>query len=186
MFKDYVIVDDVFDEPKTLISIAYRSNILYSNNYFPLNGALTRPDDADKPKGFWKGYRSQSLHLINKDIFTDVSRTIIRKAFNIPNFNFVLKCHLHVGTANCEVTDSDFHTDTTLFAGVVYLNENPELNSGTIIKTNDSSTTIENKFNRLVFYKSSVSHRPENFFGNTLTNSRLTLNIFIDGIGFHY
>jgi hypothetical protein len=66
-----------------------------------------------------------------------------------------------------------------MFAGIVYLSENVPESAGTILKFDDKEIEIENYYNRLVMYRSNIVHSAAEGFGETLSNSRKTLNFFV-------
>ena len=61
----------------------------------------------------------------------------------------------------------------------VYLSPNPPPKTGTTIIINNQNKDIENKFNRLVAYPSSLTHAPSDLFGDTMETGRLTISFFV-------
>ncbi len=178
IFKDYVIIDELLDDPYNVIaeslSINYYSNESVSFDSFNLSM-------MDKPEGSWRGYRSEQLDKIKPELFSDLNNRIIKSALGTNGFQYNVSSFFHRGDESIDCQNL-WHKDTNvLFAYVLYLNPNPIPNSGTLIKVGNEIHPIENKFNRLVVYNSALEHRVERFFGNTFETSRLTLTGFIHG-----
>lgn len=177
MIKDFIIIDDVFDNPYELISIAKHIPLYTKENY-----VLSRePDDSNMPEGEWRGHRSKPFHLYDKDTFTSSFNEIIKKVFDGFFFYYEITSYFHFLTEKEKFNQSWWHKDGDfVFAGIVYLNKETPPNGGTILKINDENVFIKNKFNRLVFYKANILHTVENTFGNDINNSRMTLNFFVN------
>lgn len=131
----------------------------------------------------WRGYRSQRLSELNYNLFRDIFNEIFGKLLievkPYFNFSYGINSHLHFLPSFAKKDDDWWHDDPDLLSGVIYLNKNPEPNSGTMLLLNNKEVTIDNVYNRLLLYNSSIVHRPENSFGNNIDNSRLTLTFFI-------
>jgi hypothetical protein len=172
MFKDYLIIDNIFDNPREYIEFSNKIN--FSEN--------SKPDS-------WKGKRSSALHEINSKLFYKTFDSIFSKLLSdikFKSFNYTANAFLHYLTKEVEFNSSWWHQDECIFAGVVYLNEHPEKNSGTLIYVDGKVIPIENVFNRLVFYKSTINHCAEKSFGSSLVDARLTLTFFINNISIEY
>jgi hypothetical protein len=190
MFKDYIIHDNILDNPQVLLDLSKK--IKYYKNNFPKNVETDIPLNtnlSDRTFGSWCGFRSNILHEINHKIFCNTFDDIFKKIFNkivFREINYVVDSYLHFLPENCLCTEKSYHRDfsneyNVLFAGVIYLNLNPKNNSGTLLLLNDEKEelVVENKFNRLVLYNSYIPHRPHNGFGKNLNDSRLTLTFFV-------
>lgn len=117
-----------------------------------------------------------------------VSSTILKKLrkiqspldiLSVRRFHFYLHmlCEQHLEEGYNLETDA-WHQDLgSTCAGVIYLNKNPEPNTGTLLNIDEEIVTIENKFNRLVLYDASILHRVQNTFSLD-KDPRLTLTIF--------
>ncbi len=176
IFKNYTIIDNVLDNPYELVNQANSINYFTneSNSFKNFNLSI-----QNKPTGIWRGYRSEQLDILVPDLFYSTSNQIIEKILGIKNFQYVISSYLHRGDKSIQTTDL-WHVDkNVLLAFIVYLNFDPPEKSGTLLKINDEIIPIENRFNRLLVYNSSIEHRVENFFGDTFENSRLTLTGFV-------
>jgi hypothetical protein len=134
----------------------------------------------------WRGYRSQQLSEIDYELFRNIFNEIFGKLLiefkPYFNFSYKINSHLHFLPSFIKKDDDWWHDDPTLLSGVIYLNKNLERNSGTMLMLDNKEVTIDNVYNRLLLYNSSIVHRPENSFGDTIDNSRLTLTFFIFSI----
>lgn len=83
----------------------------------------------------------------------------------------------------CSAKDKSWiHKDqSALFAGVLYLSPDAPYNAGTILYDEEKNVTdvVANKFNRLVLYNGDVFHKSNEYFGDTLENSRMTQVFFV-------
>lgn len=178
MFKDYVVIDNVLDDPQELVDLAKK--ISY---YGPENKFIPVDNKNLPPLGSWQGYRSDLLHQIDTELFNRVFNQVFFKVFNsitITGMNYNLAAYLHVLTKDHVPNEDWWHVDEkSMLAGVIYLNEKPKKDSGTMIKVNGKSVTIDNKFNRLVMYRSKQLHSVQGTFGQNLDNSRLVLVFFL-------
>ena len=184
MIKDFVVIDDVLDDPLELVHFA-KIISYYSKEKEPIDGIRLR-DDLDNPEildSRWRGFHSDYLHNMNNGIFSKVFKNVCEKILlpfeNNISYRYNVKSHLHYSPGSIEYSERWWHTDpNTIFAGVIYLNETPEKNSGTIVKLNDQEIVFENVFNRLVLYRANLVHRPQGCFGDNIDNCRLVLPMF--------
>lgn len=186
MFKDYVIYDNILDDAEKIVDIA-KSSCYYSSDGRSIDGVNLILDDEYKPTGGWRGLRSRHLAIIDENIFENTYNEIFTKVFNLPGtWKYFIDTHFHLAPGYIEFDDHWWHIDrNSLFAGVIYLNKNAEDNGGTLIKDKDNNEiSVDNKFNRLIMYKSNLSHRPMNCFGSNIDNARLTISFFIREINF--
>jgi hypothetical protein len=100
------------------------------------------------------------------DIFFHILPEYVRTHFNDPIFENSTK---HYDNSFC------------IFAGVIYLTQNPPKNSGTSFFDNEGNKIeeVENTYNTMIFYPSNILHGPTNPFGTTIENSRLTITFFL-------
>ena len=188
MIKDYIVIDDVLDDPDELVWLS-RNISYYSKEKQGIDG-ITIKDMRAGPAfaaSKWRGYRSDFLHEIDQSIFQKVFNTIVNKIIgNLKSntqYRYSVQSHLHFAPALIPYYDAWWHEDTgCLLAGVVYLNKNPEPDSGTILRLNGQEIITENKFNRLVLYRSNIEHRPQKCFGDNVENCRLVLPMFFNEI----
>ena len=64
MFKDYFIVDNIFNDPDSIIEKS--CSFHYYND-----------TDVDKPKGKWSGQRTNLIDEVDVDLFNDMFVTIL-------------------------------------------------------------------------------------------------------------
>ena len=132
------------------------------------------------PSGFvsWRGYRTWELSYLNHPLVTEYSEKILSIANEYYNLkDQALGKFFHVSYKEHETTK--WHTDATLYAGVLYLTPNPSSDSGTTIFLDDERRDIENKYNRLVIYPGNSKHGITSFFGDTKRTGRMTFTFFI-------
>jgi hypothetical protein len=182
MIKDIIVVDDVFSDVDKIVDIAK------SMTYYSL-------EDHPDEKAYWSGLRTRSVSSLDKLLWKDISSQIIFKSLATTmgqNKTFIVDVSWDATLYFHQLMESDVyqeswkHIDPKLvYAGVVYLNKNPKPNSGTfIIKDDKTRVDVENKFNRLVLYRSDYFHSSMGGFGQTLDDSRLTLTLFFKQIYF--
>ena len=135
----------------------------------------------------WRGFRTNEMRELDKNILKVSCQKIKDKLIKFYNLkieedegNF----YFHIALTQTKNTLENFHInkfhiDYSRFAGIVYLSPNPPPKTGTTIIINDENKDIENKFNRLVAYPSSLTHAPRDLFGDTMETGRLTLTFFI-------
>jgi hypothetical protein len=183
MIDDLIVIDDFFDDPYSIRNIAL-------NSQFYTIGDYQKEFDRDHNLG-WKGYRSNAI----SDIDADIQNFTIEKIFSTClnnrykssiNWNYQTKSNLyfHYLDNTFSMLPNDIHKDTVPYAGVVYLSPDPDQNSGTTLFADsfDIDQHIENKFNRLVLYNGNKYHSPTKGFGCDISNSRLTMLIFISSV----
>lgn len=181
----YLIIDDVLSNPQELLEMAKEVTFYSSKQLNPVNM------NGDR----WKGYRSDFLDVDQKKKFmTEITQKILQKidvtSFFVPettlfNISAQTQVSFHYTTSEFvfERNDAWVHTDPHfLYSGVLYLTENPPKDSGTILFDGKKEIVIENKFNRLAFYRSDITHSSQSGFGETLRDSRLVLLFFVDKI----
>lgn len=177
MFKDYVIVDNILENPNDLIDLSKKID------YFRRECDMIENISVKKyqiENVGWKGFRSEEIHTINESLYRNVMDQIFHKIFNLKcKFLYNAISYLHFCPESIVKNDSWWHVDKSFTAGVIYLNKNPPKDSGTILFIDGKKEIIENKFNRLVFYKSNILHTPHNGFGKTIDDARLTFSFFI-------
>ena len=186
-YKDYIVVDNILDNPNKLIDLA-KSTEYYYNTKFPgnLKNIKIKEYIVDNNNVYnWAGFRSTSLHSLDKILFQQIFEkvfTVLFKDLSSIMYRYDISAYLHYNCGTLKDYDNWWHTDTTaIFAGIIYLSPNPEKDSGTIIKTtNKLDIVVDNVFNRLVFYNANLFHRPQRLFGTTTDNARLTLVFFVN------
>ena len=94
--------------------------------------------------------------------------------------DYEIYCYYHLSVVDTKNTLENyetniFHKDDCKYAGVVYLYPDPPENTGTTLIIDETSHSIENKYNRLLAYDGYNIHGPSNFFGNTKKCGRIDL-----------
>jgi hypothetical protein len=177
MLKDYFVVDNFFSDPQRILK-KFEDVEYYSNEKNKLDRIKIFKDRADCPEGFWRGFRSKPIHKIDKELFHELSTGIALKAFQCENFSWFASTYFHLSPDTIDNEPSWWHVDDHKFAGVIYMNEDSDRNTGTTLVVNNTLVNLENVFNRLVFYKANIQHRPTKLFGKTFKDVRKTITIF--------
>ena len=193
MLEDVIIINDFYDDPYAIREKAMSSGLFPFVNYIPGQRSLGVPDDE-----------SEILKKRFEEILgTPITRWVPYRGSNSATMN----------TCYQLVTEDDpgwIHHDDTTWAGVVYLNPDPDSDAGTGLYThietgvyqwdpNDPSTDfnthpdrfdytkwrlnleVKNQFNRLILYKSSYYHNMmKDGFGKNYVDGRLTQVFFFD------
>ena len=186
MIKDYIVIDDVLDNPDELVRLS-RNISYYSKENQGIDG-ITIKEMRFHPafsESRWRGYRSDFLDEIDQSLFHKIYNRLVRKVLGNLNpsvsFMYSIQSHLHFAPALIPYYDAWWHQDSNcLFAGVVYLTKNPEPDSGTILRIDEKEVVVENVFNRLVLYRSNIVHRPQKCFGDNVENCRLVMPMFFN------
>ena len=125
----------------------------------------------------------------SKDIL-DLCDNHYRLSKKYPNQKFSITSYFHITTEETKNSmhnflQDKFHTDSRCFiAGVVYLTPDAPITAGTSIldASKNQFVNVENKYNRLVAYDSSIIHGVSEVFGNSDDTGRLTFTFFIHDI----
>lgn len=170
--NDIIEIKDVFDFPNEITRLA-KSQQFYSLDNHPV--------DANT-KITWSGSKTLNLdEILSPILYENVINQIINKLPFTVDIKQTVSL-FHSFTYSDVSSNRWFHTDTTSFGGVVYINNvypsNPE-NHGTMILKHADQIIVPYEYNKLVLYPSNYIHRPMNGFGKSLDASRLTLNFFI-------
>ncbi len=177
LIRDYITIDNVLSNPQRLVELTKKIPFI-RRSCDDVDGIKSQLISGDLG---WKGLRSDLLSRVDENIHQDILNEVFQKVLGFEcNWGTHTETYLHFAPESIKKDETWWHTDPhCLFAGVIYLNPEPLSNSGTILKIEDREVVLENKFNRLSFYKSNILHRPENVFGNTGESSRLTLTLFV-------
>jgi len=179
----YNIIDNFLDNPQKIREFSIE------NLYYP-------PTINEN----WLGFRTKVFSEKDTGLVGDIINKIwvsLEKNLKIDRKNFKISSYLHYSPKICEISATDkggifseaggifskyrFHVDSTYtnYAGLIYLTPNPPENSGTFFVRGKDLDYIENQYNRMIFYDSSIIHAPASFFGESLDDSRLTFVFFI-------
>jgi len=149
--------DKVFEYSKTV-------------DYFP-------PEKNEK----WKGVRSKSFHIINKDLFDNIIKKVLSIYYNF-NLEYVEWQNTYVAfhKINEPLNINDIHIDSdAVLAGIIYLNKNGDLSNGTTIYNNKKEILkIANHYNSLLCYDAKQLHGATGHY--VKDEERLTIVFFID------
>jgi hypothetical protein len=178
MLIDYITIDNIFDDPNQLVEYA-RQQTYYSLKDHPLDkgGKVT-----------WAGRRTDSLNKIDPELVRKLSGSIGYKlmlqgvAEGITNWDYrlMIDMYFHYLTDEDIYSKAWLHRDSgQLLAGVVYLDTNAKVDSGTIVFRGNEKIIVSNEFNKLVLYRSDYVHSAEGGYGHDQTDGRLTLTFFI-------
>tara|TARA_R110002167_G_scaffold90161_1_gene243083 strand:- start:804 stop:1325 length:522 start_codon:yes stop_codon:yes gene_type:complete len=169
---DYLVVDDYFENPKEVRKLALNATF-YTKETHPGN------------IGNFPGYRTDYINEWNKSLYQlllEKQLDSVKKLVDMSGYSeYWTKFSFSYTDKNVPKIE---HRDFTegfdnfkkFFGGVIYLNENPLANTGTVLT---DVPTVKNVFNRYVMYDATEIHSIENSFGENVTNSRLVLTHFI-------
>jgi hypothetical protein len=158
-----------------------------------IDNFLSKPDEvramalkmkytaSDETTG-WKGFRALEQANYNDKLVEVIKEKVDGSLYNS---NFDTYFHYTLESTKKDTPSfnkSKIHRDSGMdYAGVIYLNPNPQPNSGTVFYDDNYSIIhkVENVYNRFVFYPSRILHAVEDTFGDNIENGRLTFTIFV-------
>jgi hypothetical protein len=187
MLTDFLVIDDVFDNPDDLLFKAKQSE------YFDV---FSHPDywfEASKKITYYPGMRTKLIDEYDTSLYKFCNDTIVHKmaekalgfSRNDIQISYNTRLYFHYMTVNDVLDENSYHEDPALFAGVVYLNKNPPPDSGTIVIKDGKEIVVENRYNRLVLYRADLRHSVQNTFGQGIYDGRLTLTVFFDKVTYN-
>jgi hypothetical protein len=168
----YLVIDDFFEDPKSIRNIG-------------LNGTYYTKENHPGNISDFPGCRTNYLNKWNQDLYDFLLKKqldIVKNLIDMSKYSeYWTKFSFSYTDKNIPLVEhrdfSDgFNGFKKFFGGIIYLNENPPRNTGTVLK---GLTTIENKFNRYVIYDATKMHCIENSFGKDINDSRMVLTHFI-------
>jgi hypothetical protein len=179
MIPDILCVNNFFDDPHKIVELAKKQEYYLSKN----NPSITNS------KIGYSGKRTLHLSdIISEEECYDLNNKIVSKLFkNIPPSNIKLQsiCLFHCLFDTDIPNNSWVHNDTSLYSGLIYLNENfldKFNNHGTKIFKNSEELNVSYEFNKMILYRGDYLHSPNFGFGKSVDDCRLTLNFFINEI----
>ena len=132
----YHVIDNVFADPG-----------------FILNTARCQVFNPPTKDDNWKGLRTNEL--LSDCIYPAINKVFIKEEPPPYSCRYRVRYYGHILLKDLRPVDQSWwHRDPNncVFAGVIYLNEEPEPDSGTeIILPCGKNVTVDNKFNRLLF-----------------------------------
>ena len=181
------IKDNFFEDSDSIRNFALSLN--YSqpkvNDYRPYG--INRIDFLDN----WRGFRHWLNYSENNLIYTKILNFVCDN-YCLDKKKYILKLCFHYYTEQTKYTcfpsfeEYKFHrdSDTSVYAGLVYLHPNPKEKSGTTIinEISNEKMDLENIYNRIICYPSNFLHGPTDLFGTDLNDGRLILTFFLEGI----
>ena len=177
MIQDIIYIDNVFENPDSIVELASKQQYFLSNEN----------PTTKNTKISYSGIRTLPLNnILAADEYYNLTNQIFKKIFaNCVSLDITAQttCLFHSLTSENIPNISWKHKDTSLYSGVVYLNKNfidRFNNHGTKIYKNNEEINTKYEFNKLVLYRGEYLHSPNFGFGETLLDSRLTLNFFIN------
>jgi len=181
MIQDLIIIDDFLENPDELL---FKSRCI---EYYDVD---SDPGNIPGQEVYYPGYRSLNLQKFDINLYSYLTKRIMNQTLdrgvglyrNNYSFTSFGRMYFHYTTEDYVVDERWLHQDPTLFAGIIYLHKNPPKDTGTIIIKDGKEIIVENKYNRLVLYRSDFMHSIQKSFGKTIYDSRLTLTIFFDMI----
>ena len=139
--------------------------------------------DKSKVNQGWPGLRTESLHIINPKLFSTVLQKILSYYFINEDYTVTARLYFHKSNKQTSLNFnkiSSIHTDfDTKIAGLIYLNEDNDINLGTTLydKNNKETVIFSNSFNTMITYDANENHGP-----TSLEKDRLTMPFFIEKI----
>jgi hypothetical protein len=127
--------------------------------------------------------------VLDPTVYDSLLREFFYRVFQViepprqTQVGFELNCVFHSLTDTDRIAPSDLHQDSSLYAGVVYLNDVTGIDPvrhGTILIKDGEKINMPYEYNKLVLYSSRYLHSANAGFGNNLDSSRLTLNMFFN------
>jgi hypothetical protein len=179
LVSNVIVLDSFFEDPKSIFDIALKQK------YYSIND---NPNDYSKKSEpiSYLGSRTLSLKsILEQSIYNKIHKKILSTfTLNTPH-NSITSIDANISTLFHALFENDLyeekniHIDSVLYAGIVYLNERLEGDHyGTLL----NGVIIPYKFNRLVLYRADIPHTAMNGYGKDVTDSRLTLNFFINKV----
>lgn len=141
-----------------------------------------KPDKSKSNQG-WPGVRTESLHMINPKLFSTVLQKILLYYFINENYKITAKLYFHKSNKETSLNYNkinSIHTDfEAKIAGLIYLNDGNDINSGTALYDQNNKETVifSNSFNTMISYDANEKHGP-----TSLEKDRLTMPFFIEKI----
>lgn len=165
-----ICIDDFLSDPHKIRNYAISLKNFYET---------TPKNQNNKYIYGWRGFRCGQIdaYVLYKDKILERIAEILK----INPTQYIPKTNFHYTLAETKNTCdfSTYHTDSSVYAGLIYLTPNPPKNSGTSFIIEGKNIDIENKFNRMICYPSNIYHKLTDCFGSNIYNSRLTLIFFI-------
>ena len=159
-----IIKNNFFDDPNLVIKYANSLNYFYANksNY----------------GNEWPGKRTICLSTFNKPMFNYILNKICVNYNDIKLKNANVFFHK---IKNDTKIENGIHIDNgSDIAGVIYLNEKNDFNTGTTLYFDDKTELLKigSNFNTMISYDSKIPHSPSGY--HTKDKERLTIVFFLE------
>jgi hypothetical protein len=142
------------------------------------------------------GSRTENLVIIDPEFHDYICKYVLDKLLyktinnNKIDYNFEYDCECYFSYTTKQDYDMTqdshnmlYHTDnSTVYAGVLYLNKNPIDNNGTIVIVDGNKEEINNNYNRFACYKSNLVHSPAGGYGTDVNDARLVMVMFFNSL----
>ncbi len=170
-FEGLTIVDDFFENIDEIRELSLKADYKRHQDVEGVGWKGFRADITKETYPQLFDYMHRRLHRLNPKF---VGKKILL------HFHYCLECTKDLCYPSFE--EIKLHKDHSNLAGVIYLTPNPKPDSGTSLYSDDKSIVnhVENIYNRLVIYPSDILHGPQDMFGETIEDGRMTLTIFIE------
>jgi hypothetical protein len=183
MLASFIEIKNVFDNPEEVATLAKQQTYVERQNHY----------HGSNNNSYFDGVRCSSLTDIDSKMYFKIMNEIFLKCMQhrLVNdlskvkfvFGFNASAYFHIMRDKDLYKDEWLHKDEgCIAAGLVYLNPNPEPNTGTILYKDGKDkqpTIIDNEYNKLVLYDNSYWHAPQGGFGSDVNDSRLSLVFFV-------
>jgi hypothetical protein len=170
--KSHIIINNFFNNPKDVKNFALKQKFYTKENH-----------PHKKILGEFPGYRTDFINNLNKKVYEKI-RNILLSALQIYLEDTDIKIDFLISFSYtsdevkmpmwCQ-NDKKEKKYKTKVAGVVYLNEETDVNSGTMIIVNNKGYNCSNEYNKLFMYNTDIMHSAAGSFGKHKFDSRLVL-----------
>lgn len=131
----------------------------------------------------YPGKKTKTLDKLNDGMFHSLAEKIVLHVNGKNNFQ---RLKIQFAYTNLNEFSNVSHQDEPFYnvAGLIYLNENPPANTGTVFFSKAVSgelvetITVENAYNRMIIFDPAQWHAIAGTFGDDLESSRLTITFF--------
>ena len=186
LINDIVLIDEILPDPYLFIDKVH--DLVFDSHSSDRITGIRFNRNPTTHVG-WQGCRSLSLSETDPVLYKQTFDEIITRLFFKYKYKieYEILAHLHFTPSYCKFDNNAWHVDNSvILAGLIYLNPEPKPNSGTLIMRKGEQITIENKFNRLILYRASLLHRPESGYGTDVSDTRLTMPIFVKKLNLEF
>ena len=186
MLKEYVVIDNFFDNPEEVREMALHHYKYYDKETHP------DPDHFQYFPGIRTNFIDRQDTHLSKDIIEKqaaIGNLITNNSIDWSNPNNRVWNTFSLTFKDLNKRLPQWHQDYIdptdnlcdyYYGGVVYLNKNVRKGRGTSIKLSSGEVVnVENKFNRFVLYDSRLKHTLTRSFGTNKNNGRLVMTQFI-------